>query len=86
MSCSATGAHTRSLRARVSGRRAIGIFKEFSRLDCGRTVQQQELAHAGGLLTPGRMPQPEVSNLVQPLRQDVLEEPAHEFVAWHAAG
>jgi hypothetical protein len=61
-------------------------LKAFSLLDRGWAVEQQELAHARGLLAPGWMPQSEVSNLVQPLRQDVLEEPAHEFVARHAAG
>ena len=86
MPCSATGTDTRSLRVRVVGRRAIGIFKAFSLLDRGRAVEQQELAHARGLLAPGWMPQSEVSNLVQPLRQDVLEEPAHEFLPRHAAG
>jgi hypothetical protein len=86
MPCSATGTDTRSLRVRGVGRRAIGIFMAFNLLDRGRAVEQQKLAHARGLLAPGWMPQSEVSNLVQPLRQDVLEEPAHEFVARHAAG
>jgi hypothetical protein len=48
----------------VIGRRAIDIFKAFGRLDRGRAVEQQKLAHARGLLAPGRMPHPEVSNLV----------------------
>src|SRR3954454_9315599 len=56
MPCSATGTDTRSLRARVIGRRAIGIFKAFGLIDRGRVVEQQERAHARGLLAPGWMP------------------------------
>ena len=49
-------------------------------------VELQQEASAGGLLAPGWVPKAEVANLVQALGQDVLQEPAHELVAWDAAG
>ena len=44
--------------------RAIGILAAFDPAGCRRAVEQQELAYARDLLAVGRMPQPEVSNLV----------------------
>jgi hypothetical protein len=73
-------ADARFIGLREIGRRTVGIFAPSGPLVRGRAVEQQQLAHARGLVPPGRVPQPEVSNLVQTLRQDVLQEPAHEFV------
>ena len=50
----------------------------------GAVETTARLAHARDLLSPGRVPQPEDSNLVQTLRQDVFQEPRHhEFVPRH---
>lgn len=46
----------------------------------------QEEACLSGVLTFGRMPKAKIADLVQAFGQNVLEETANEFVAWHAAG
>src|SRR3954467_13148990 len=76
----------RAIDCRAIDCRAIGILAAFDPAGCRRAVEPPELAYARDLLAVGRMPQPEVPNLVQPLRQDVLEELTHEFVPRHAAG
>src|SRR5262245_8678302 len=51
--------------------------------DC-RGIERQHVPGAGGMIAPGGMPEPRVAHLVQPLRQHVLEEAAHELVAIEA--
>src|SRR3954462_8527964 len=76
----------RAISCRATDCRTISILAAFEPAGCRRAVEQQELAYARDLLAVGRMPQPEVSNLVQLLRQDVREEPTQEFVPRHVAG
>src|SRR5215813_4792275 len=45
-----------------------------------RAIESQELPGSCGCVATARMPEAGVSHLVQPLWQDVLQEPAHELV------
>jgi hypothetical protein len=68
------------------GSAPVGVRGLHTLLICGRSIEQPELPHGRGLLAPGWMPQSEVSNLVQTLRQNMLQEPAHELMSWNTTG
>jgi hypothetical protein len=44
-------------------------------------VEKKQQTSAGSVFAPGGMPEAKVADLVQTLRQDVLEEAAHELLA-----
>ncbi|MFZ0602611.1 MAG: hypothetical protein WAN05_14880 [Roseiarcus sp.] len=48
-------------------------------------VEKKQQTSAGSVFAPGGMPEAEVADLAQTLRQDVLEEAAHELLAGDAA-
>src|SRR6202030_4761104 len=49
-----------------------------------RVIECQLLTGARGMIAPGVMPEPRVADLVQPFRQHVLQEAAHELMAVEA--
>lgn len=51
--------------------------------DC-RGIERQHLTGAGCMIAPSPMPEPRLAHLVQPLRQHVLEETAHELMTAEA--
>ena len=72
--------------ARVISGQAGGVLVPRSLVFRCWAFEQQEPPYACDLVTPRGVPQPEVANLVQTLRQDMLKEPAHEFMPGNAAG
>ena len=50
-----------------------------------RAIERQEQTGARSMIAPGGMPEAEVADLVQALRQHVLQEAAHELMAAEAA-
>src|SRR5689334_11238815 len=68
------------------GRAIGGVFSLPSLMWWGRALEQEQLTGSGREIALGGVPQAEVADLVQPLRQNMLQEPAHELFARDPAG
>ena len=67
-----------------AARRDIRVGGVLPRTGDRHGIERQHLTGARGMIAAGGMPEPRVAYLVQPLRQHVLEEAAHELVAVEA--
>ena len=81
----AAGTDPRTVRLFRVGGRIGGVRAHLGSWRRALTVEQKQQTRAGGVLAFGGMPEAEVSDFVQTLGQDVLEEAAHELLAGDAA-
>ena len=81
----AAGTDPRTVRRFRVGRRIGGVRAHLGWWRRALPVEQKQLTRTGGVLAFGGMPEAEVSDFVQTLGQDVLEEAAHELLAGDAA-
>jgi chromosome partitioning protein len=64
----------------------IGLLTRCGMARRRRTIEQKQQTGAGSVLAPDRTPQAEVADLVQALRQDMLEEECRVFIRDHHVG